>query len=111
MRYFWFVVDLVQSAQTVRRDELIAVGNRQEVRLGYFDPVRFRTSLVRWHAKLIIKALAEQSWVVGDVMNEMNRRFDELYVLANVVRHRVGLAAYHIKSDMRHLVSTNCSTN
>ena len=52
-----------------------------------------------WRAEFAIRAFTEVGRIIRKAMSEMDSRFDEVDVLADIVRHRVGLAAYHISKS------------
>jgi len=79
------MVDLVQRTQTIRGDIRVAIIHRQE--LGHFGIIRLGPVMGSWRAEFVIGAFTEVVRITRKVMGEVNSRFDEVDVLADIVRH------------------------
>ena len=85
MRHRWCIADLVQLAQTIWGDILVAIIHRQG--LGHFGIIRLGPTMGRWRAELVIGAFTEVGRIIRKVMGEVDSRFDEVDVLTDIVRH------------------------
>jgi hypothetical protein len=85
MRYRWSSVDLVQLAQTIWGDILVAIIQRQT--LGHFGIVRLKPTIGSWRAGFVTGAFREVGRMIGKVMGEVDSRFDEVDVLADIISH------------------------
>jgi len=85
MRHHWFIVDLVQLAQTIRGDEPVAIIHGQE--LGHFGIIRLGPVMRSWRAEFVIRAFTEVGRIIRKAMGEMDSRFDEVNVLTDMVGH------------------------
>ena len=93
MGHRWLIVDLVQLAQTIWGGQLVAIIHRQE--LSHFGIICLSPVIGDWRAKFIIRAFNKVGQIIRKVMTKMDSWFDEVNVLADIVRHCVGVAAYH----------------
>ena len=84
------VIDGVQRAKTVQRDELVAIlkvrGDRDRLPIG----LRAKPGVRR---RVLERPLLELVRL-GQSVQEVHRRLDEVDVLANVLWHRVRVTAY-----------------
>lgn len=85
MWHHWFIVDLVQLAQTIWGGELVAIIHRQE--LVHFGIIRLGPIMGNRRAEVGIRAFTEVGRIIRKAMGEMDSRFDEVDVLADVVGH------------------------
>jgi hypothetical protein len=79
------MVDRVQRTQTSWCDELVAIFQRQD--LGHCRSIRLGAIRGGWRTKVNIRAFTVEGRVIRKAMDEMNGRFDEVDVLADMVRH------------------------
>ena len=80
------MVDLVQLAQTIWGDILVAIIHRQG--LDHSGIIRLGPTMGRWRlgAGFIIGAFTEVGRIIRKVMGEVDSRFDEVDVLTDIIR-------------------------
>ena len=85
MGHRWFIVDLVQLAQTIWGGQVVAIIHRQE--LSHFGIIRLRPVIGDWRPEFVIRTFREVGRIIRKVMTKMDSRFDEVDVLTNIVGH------------------------
>jgi len=83
MRHHWFIVHLVQLAQTIWGGELVAIIHRQEP--SHFGIIRLGPVMRSWRAEFVIRAFTKVGRIIRKAMGEIDSRFDEVNVLADMV--------------------------